>query len=136
MIEAIQQKCPDASIIIQGVFPVTYRFCRERGIKIDHWNAFNDVLRQVCEAHGVEFFDFGSMFMDENGYMETVYASGSFHLSEAGDQVWHRALRIYAAQKMCPDAELFPKPTPEPTPTPRQSLPHRPGRPIEYEQGE
>ena len=116
LIEAVQEKCPDTAIVIQAVFPVTYRFCRERGIKIERWNSFNDILKEVCADHGAEFYDFTAMFMDENGYMVPAYASGSFHMSEAGDEVWHRALRIYAAQKMYPDAELLPEPTPEPTP--------------------
>ena len=56
------------------------------------------------------------MFMDENGYMKAEYSDGGFHLSAAGAEIWHRALRLYAAQKMCPGAELLPELTPEPTP--------------------
>ena len=44
--------------------------------------------------------------MDDKGYMKAEYSNGGLHLSEAGSAVWHKALRIYAAQKMCPGAEL------------------------------
>ena len=114
LIEVIQQKCPETELIIQCVFPVPYKFCKERGVKIAHWNTFNDILRGICEAHGVEFYDFAYMFMDENGYMKPAYSDGGFHLSAAGAEVWHRALRIYAAQRMCPGAELLPQTSPEP----------------------
>jgi len=137
LIEAIRTKCPDTSIVIQGVFPVTYQFCRERGIKIDHWNAFNDILARVCEEHGAEFFNFGVLFMDENGYMKKIYASGSFHLSAEGDEVWQRALRLYAAHKLEPDAQMpenplyTPQPTPDPAPTPK-AKPRTEPRPTAY----
>ena len=108
LIEAIQAKCPDTEIVIQGLFPVNTRYCRERGVKIDHWNTFNEeVLRRVCEAHQVELYDFSQMLMDEAGYLSAQYSDGGlYHLSVAGDQVWHRAMRLYAAKKMYPAAEL------------------------------
>ena len=128
LIKAIQRDCPDAEIVIQGVFPVPVAFCRNRAIRIDHWNAFNQELRGVCEENGVELYDFGAMFMDKNGYMKNVYASGEFHLSEKGNQVWLRALRIYAAHKLEPEAALLldepvftPQPTKDPTPAPTES---------------
>ena len=110
LIEVLQRKCPETQIVIQGVFPVPAKFCRERGIRIAEWNTFNDRLRRICESYGVEFYDFSQMFMDGNGYMKTIYSDGGFHLAPAGDEIWLRALRIYAAQKLFPDAELFPQP--------------------------
>ncbi|MBR0356825.1 MAG: hypothetical protein IJH54_05030, partial [Clostridia bacterium] len=121
LIEVIQKKCPETELIVQGVFPVPNKFCKERGIKIARWNTFNDTLRGICEAHGVEFYDFSSMFMDENGYMKSTYSDGGFHLSAAGAEIWHRALRLYAAQKMYPDAELQLQLTAAPSPTPQSS---------------
>ena len=65
--------------------------------------------------------------------MKNAYASGEFHLSEKGNEVWLQALRIYAANKTHPEAALAmdvplftPAPTeapaPEPSPT-RTPLP-------------
>lgn len=132
LIEVLQKKCPDIQIIIQGIFPVTYNFCRERGIRIDQWNSFNERLGRICEAHHVEFYDFGFLFMDSYGYMKEGYSDGGFHLSDAGDAIWLHALRFYAAQKMYPGAKLpstlknarlmTPNPTSEPTPTPMPTL--------------
>ena len=116
LIEALQKKCPETQIIIQGVFPVPVKFCRERGIRIAEWNTFNDRLRRICESFGVEFYDFSQMFMDSEGYMRTVYSDGGFHLSPAGDEIWLHALRVYAAQKLFPDAELLLQPDTEPVP--------------------
>ena len=115
--------------MIQGVFPVPQAFCRNRGIKIEHWNAFNQELRRICEENQVELYDFGALFMDKYGYMKKAYASGEFHLSEKGNQLWLRALRIYAAHKLYPEAELqladtplfTPLPTEEPTPEPSET---------------
>ncbi len=110
LIDVLQEKCPETEIVIQGVFPVPDKFCRERGIQIGRWNSFNgEVLQRVCAEKGVELYEFSQLLMDENGYMEPAYASGAFHMSPEGNGVWLRAMRVYAAKKMCPGAEIAPE---------------------------
>ena len=67
--------------------------------------------------------------MDESGYMKADYGDGGFHLSEEGDAVWLKALRIYAARQMCPGAELLPTPAPTQAPTPTPTLTPEPSPP-------
>ena len=106
LIEVIREKCPDTELVIQAVLPVTSAFCRERGLKIENWNGFNGELRRICEERQVGFYDFTALFMDEKGYMKPGYSDGGFHLSADGAAVWLRALRLYAAQRLYPGAEL------------------------------
>ena len=82
LIKILQAKCPETEIVFQGVLPVPDIFCRKRGVKIERWNSFNDILRGICDAHQVEFYDFSTMLMDEKGYLQPKYAKGEFHLSE------------------------------------------------------
>ena len=109
LIEVLQEKCPETEIVIQGVFPVPDKFCRERGIRIERWNSFNEILKDICEEKGVEMYEFSQLFMDRQGYMKPAYANGEFHLSAKGNEVWLRAMRLYAAQKLCPEAALAPE---------------------------
>ncbi len=106
MIERIQADCPGVEIIVEGVNPGTKMFCDNRNLDIDHWNSFNDVLRGICAEYGLGFFTFARELMDENGYLRSEYAKGHLHLSDAGNEIWACAARIYAAQQMCPNAAL------------------------------
>lgn len=107
LIAVIRSECPDTEIIIQCVLPVTEHYCKSNKIKIVHWNSFNsDVLKGLCEAQEVDFIDFADKLMNDKGYLKTAYANGDFHLKEAGEDIWIRALRAYAAAKLNPDAIL------------------------------
>ena len=108
LIDVIHEKCPGTEVVIQGILPVTAQFCRSRGIKIDHWNSFNEILSGICAEHGADFLNFADRLMDENGYLPPSLSSdGEFHLSNEGLDIWIRSLRIYAAQQTIPDAELI-----------------------------
>lgn len=108
LIDVIREKCPDVKIVMQGVLPVTERFCRSRKVGIERWNGFNKVLSGICEEHGAAFLDFSADLMDENGYLPGSLSSDKeYHLNDAGNAIWVRALRLYAAQQMYPDAEVL-----------------------------
>lgn len=108
LIDVIRQKCPETEIVIQGVLPVTSRYTNEHKVNIDRWNSFNAILAGICEEHGAVFLDFSELFMDENGYLDRKLSSDNlFHLSETGEAIWIRQLRLYAAQRMCPDAAVL-----------------------------
>ena len=104
LIETILAECPDTRIIVLGVLPVTAQFCKNNNVTIEKWNTFNDSLKAICDAHDVTFYTFAQDFMDDKGYLKTEYAEGSFHLQEKGELVWIRAMRIFAAKELYPDA--------------------------------
>lgn len=107
LIDVIRQKCPETEIIMQGVLPVTSRYTGEHKLSIDRWNSFNGILAGICSEHGAVFLDFSKLFKDERGYLDTKLSSDRlFHLNEDGEAIWIRSLRLYAAQQMCPDAEV------------------------------
>ena len=107
IIDLIHEKCDGAKVILIGINPPTYSYCRNRDIDIAHWNSFNDGLRAICEEKGADFMTFASELMDEKGYLRLEYADGDLHLSNAGNTIWLRAVRIYAAKQLRPDAELL-----------------------------
>lgn len=104
MIEIIRAECPDTEIVIFGVLPVTEHYCKSNHIKIARWNSFNEILADICTTHEVTFLNFAEKMMNEQGYLKTAYANGDFHLKEAGEDIWIRAVRAYAASELYPDA--------------------------------
>lgn len=100
MIDAIQNNCEGAEIIIQGILPVSEKFCQERQVNIEDWNGFNPLLEQLCAQKGVCYFSFAEQLMDENGYLAANFtADGMYHLNTEGTAVWVRELRRFAAEQ-------------------------------------
>jgi len=108
LIDVIHEKCPDTEVVIEGILPITEQYCRTRKQKIDRWNSFNDILAGICEAHGAAFLNFSADLMDAQGYLPTSLSSDKqYHLNPEGESIWVRALRLYAAQQLHPDAEVL-----------------------------
>lgn len=99
-IETLKTECPDMEIIIEGVLPVRKEYLEKRRIE---WNDFNRILARICKKEGVAFFNFSETFMDENGELrKDLCGDGRCHLNIAGEEVWVRCLRQYAAYKTRP----------------------------------
>ncbi len=109
LIDILEEKCGDLEIVVQGVLPVSQAFCKKRGLSIADWNAFNQRLEAMCSERGVLFLDFSAELMDEEGYLsDTLSSDGMFHLNEAANAIWLRALRRFALSETQPDAIFEP----------------------------
>lgn len=107
MIDTVHEQCPDTEVIILGVLPITEKYCKEERVTIERWNSFNAILEGICAEHGAAFLNFADRMMDENGYLPRELTSdGAYHLSKAGFDIWIRAVRIFAAERMEPDAAI------------------------------
>ena len=108
LIDLIHEQCPDTEVILQGVFPVTRDYCRTERVRIERWNSFNEILARVCDEHGATFLNFSDQLKDEDGYLPDAFSSDRRdHLSEKGEEIWVRALRLFAAQRLYPDAAVI-----------------------------
>lgn len=109
LIDALQEKCPDVELVLQGVLPITYRYCNnKKGADVNEYNGFNAYLGELCEEKGVAFLNFADQLMDERGYLRAELTfDDQFHLNSRGNALWVRVLRLYAAQQMYPDAEVL-----------------------------
>ena len=107
LIELLQRECPDVEIIVQNILPITRAYAKKIRVPIDKWNGFNDAVEEVCRRYGVTFLRFSQELMDEEGYLpEALSSDNEYHLSGEGEDIWVRALRLYAARQMYPDAEV------------------------------
>ena len=115
LIDVIREKCEGIEIVAQAVTPVSYAFCKERGLKVEEWNAFNERLAQLCAEENVPFLDFAQYLMDAEGYLDAAMTGdGMFHLNENGNAVWVRELRRFAAEQLAQQEHEPAMPTPEP----------------------
>ena len=90
------------------MFPVTRDYCRTERVRIERWNSFNEILARVCDEHGATFLNFSDQLKDEDGYLPDAFSSDRRdHLSEKGEEIWVRALRLFAAQRLYPDAAVI-----------------------------
>ena len=97
VIDLIHEKCPEVHVIITGVFPVTNKFYTKAE---PEWNTFNIGLEQVCIEHGAEFFDISDKLMGPDGQLAAeICSDGKCHLNIAGEDIWVRELRKYAARQ-------------------------------------
>lgn len=104
LIDVIRENCPDTQIVILGVLPVTAHFCKSNKVAIETWNSFNVELERIATEHGAAFYSFAEQMMDKDGYLLDAYADGNFHLTESGERIWIRAMRVFAARELEPDA--------------------------------
>jgi lysophospholipase L1-like esterase len=106
LIEVLREKCPDTKIIFQCILPITEPYSKKLRIPIEKWNAFNETLARICQENDVDFLYFADELMDEHGYLPLSLSwDREYHPNERGEDIWIRALRLYAARQMYPDAE-------------------------------
>lgn len=107
LIGNIRSECPDTELYVQGILPVTKKYCKAHDLDIQKWNSFNDILAEICERNGVLYISFADRVMNDEGYLDPALSSDEyFHLNEAGDEIWITFLREYAARQMYPDAAI------------------------------
>ena len=94
IIDQIREKCPETEIVVQGVLPVRKVFYNREPA----WNDYNIGLKALCEEKEVEYVSFAEELMDEDGFLRAdLCGDGKCHLSIAGEKIWVRFLRRYAA---------------------------------------
>lgn len=101
LLDLIAIKCPDVTVTVLSVPPVTRKFCEARGFDIAAWNRLNPALAEVCTARGLDFIDFSASVSDGDGYLrEDCSSDQAMHLNENGYAAWLDALYAYAAERM------------------------------------
>jgi lysophospholipase L1-like esterase len=105
LIAVLREHCPETEIIFQCILPITEPYAKKLRIPIEKWNAFNETLAGICAENDIAFIDFSDEVKDEQGYLPLSPSwDREYHLNETGEDIWVRALRLFAAQRLCPDA--------------------------------
>jgi cytoskeletal protein RodZ len=93
LISALQNKCPDAKIYVQSVFPVTSKYEAKKqlyGIYVtnDKIDQYNTALKTMCAGDGAIYLDVASVLKGPDGKLPLVASDDGMHLRKAYYNKW------------------------------------------------
>jgi lysophospholipase L1-like esterase len=90
----LQRKCPDAKILVLGIFP--------RGASKDDKfrqqnEATNAIIKGYADGQKVFFLDIGAQFLEPDGTLSKTIMPDLLHPNEKGYQIWTDAIKADVA---------------------------------------
>lgn len=89
----VQEKQPDADIVIQSILPVTSAYTAEHPkINNDEIRERNAALAELADSESIFYLDLNTFFVDEAGNLSASQARDGLHLTAKAYKVWREAL--------------------------------------------
>lgn len=116
IVALFQEKVPDASIVITGIFPRNDNR-NNPTVVMPVINKINDNLAKLADGKTVRYININSKLADVNGMLHDGMTMDKLHLAEQGYQIWAEALMPIFTEILGPPAEedLAPPPTRDPS---------------------
>ena len=89
IVENYRERFPDATILLQGIFPRGYAATDPARARIRN---INEMISALGDTRNVLFVDFGDQFLMENGTLPKTVMPDGLHPSEEGYEVWSKAI--------------------------------------------
>ena len=90
VVEAYRTRCPDAVILVQGIFPRGQAPSDPLRAKV---KAVNQIVSQFADGKKVLFIDFGDKFLQPDGTISTDIMTDFLHPTAKGYQIWAEAIQ-------------------------------------------
>lgn len=105
LMDRIQEKSPDVTLIIQAVTPMTSSSrIYSDSLNNEKIDEYNEVMRQICQDHGWYFLDVNTQFKDENNQLVRTYCSDpdemGIHFSNAAAEIWINYLKTHVPAEL------------------------------------
>jgi len=84
----IRQRLPETKILVLGIFPRGQTFSTQRGKILQ----INQALAKLADGKMVHYLDFGSQLIEPDGSISRKLMPDFLHLSEAGYEIWAKAI--------------------------------------------
>ncbi len=86
MLSALQEKFPNSTIYLQGIFPVSRALDTKEDARVNNTkiNSFNKVVKSIASERGLTYLDF-SYLLDEN---QDYFEPDGMHLKSSFHKVW------------------------------------------------
>lgn len=86
MLSALQEKFPNSTIYLQGIFPVSKALDTKEDARVNNTkiNSFNKVVKSIASERGLTYLDF-SYLLDEN---QDYFEPDGLHLKSSFHKVW------------------------------------------------
>jgi lysophospholipase L1-like esterase len=86
----LRQKCPDAKILVLGIFPRG----ADRNDKFRQQNeATNAIVQGFADGQKIFFLDVGAKFLESDGTLSKTIMPDLLHPNEKGYQIWSDAIK-------------------------------------------
>lgn len=102
LIELILEKSPDVKIYVQSMTPMLASH-QLKSLNNTNIDAYNKLLKEMCEEKGYEFVDVASVMKDADGGLIPSYCSDGgdggmgMHFTDAGAKAWVDYLRTHVS---------------------------------------
>lgn len=86
MLSALQEKFPNSTIYLQGIFPVSKALDAKEDARVNNTkiNSFNKIVKSIASERGLTYLDF-SYLLDEN---QDYFEPDGMHLKSSFHKVW------------------------------------------------
>jgi lysophospholipase L1-like esterase len=86
----LQQKCPDAKILVLGIFP---RGANKEDKFRQQNEATNAIIKGYADGQKVFFLDIGAQFLEPDGTLSKTIMPDLLHPNEKGYEIWTNAIK-------------------------------------------
>jgi lysophospholipase L1-like esterase len=90
IVEQYRKLCPDATILVQGIFPRAPDAANPLRARI---RAINTIIATYADGKNVRFLDFGDKFLEADGTLSKEVMPDFLHPSAKGYQIWAEAIQ-------------------------------------------
>ena len=86
MLDALEEKFPDAKIYLQAIFPVSKALDEKEDARVNNTkiNSFNEVIKTIASERGLDYLDFSYILKENEDYFEP----DGMHLKSKFHKVW------------------------------------------------
>jgi lysophospholipase L1-like esterase len=90
VVEEYRKRCPDAAILLQGIFPRGQSPTDPARAQV---KAVNQIISQFADGKNVIYIDFGDKFLEPDGTISANTMSDFLHPTAKGYQIWADAIQ-------------------------------------------
>jgi beta-glucosidase len=88
IVKQIRTRLPETKILVLGIFPRSQTFTTQRGKLLQ----INQALSRVADGKMIQYVDFGSQLIEDDGSLSKSIMPDYLHLSEKGYTIWAEAI--------------------------------------------
>ena len=97
VVEEYQKRCPNSTILLQGIFPRGASATNPPRLTV---KAVNDIISKLGDGKKVIYIDFGDRFLNPDGSLSEEIMPDLLHPSPKGYQIWADAIQPIIDQQL------------------------------------
>ena len=95
LLDQIIEENPDAEVYVESLLPIGEENT-VNSVDNDEVVEFNTGLEQLAESKGLVYIDLHSLYVDEDGFLDSGRTADGLHLTSDSYDLWYKAVEGYA----------------------------------------